>query len=302
MKYIVLGVMLFFGCGKAGDRDDRPPFNIPQELTDKFELYQQLIEPHQDENGFLYTDKCDSLLFTSLVGVALPQYRVTIEAAIDGNGQWFRRPNKDCLEKSESKSSISRDMLLGLYYYIWKHKRLDLAEDLYQYGLDHNWVMGDHDGSVEGVSRVILSPPMISTLAEMIYKLGGQNHIFSRNLPVAWEMRKTGFRSHLLALHLILRKKVFQKLSRNGQNVLRQLYIREPNNPLFAIGINKCQEAANILLNEKWWPSERLPTTIDRCAEWLPEQRFEKWEPCTDKVEIHTGGDLLFIYQLLKEF
>ena len=266
MKYLLIALLMLMGCGNKGEPDVKG--EIPADLEAKNVLYEHLIQDHQDSDGFILSSHCDSLLFTSLMGVAIDEGMIDITAARDDDGRWYRRPAKDCLSSGGSKSSISKDMILGLMWYIWKHKLVDEAQMLHDYIEDNNYIIGEHDGSVDGRSRVTMSPAMLSTITQIIYKLDGRNYSEKRRIPVLWTTPSPGFESHLTALHLTLRREVYGHLSVNGAGVLRKLYDREPSNPLFAYAAGDYGKTIAILSSEVLYPSNRLPTSGDRCAGW----------------------------------
>jgi hypothetical protein len=77
-------------------------------------------------------------------------------------------------------------------------------------------------------------------------------------------------------------------------------YFREPNNPLFAFLYGNLHKAYQILMNEKYFPNNRLPTNKDRFEEWLVQRDFEDkvaWKPAPDhdKLKEFSGGDYLFV-------
>ena len=291
----IISYLVLSGCGRSSKITTN--FIMPSALTTKAELYSQLIKTHQDANGFIHSDKCDSLMFTALAATRL-DFSVDILAAREDSGKWFRRPAKDCLEKGESRSTISRDMLLGLYWYIWMHKDINMAKELYAYGENTNWLMGDWSDT-EGLSRVVLTPAMISTLAQMIHVMSGEDYK-ARHLPVPFTLQKEGYRSHLTGLHLLLRYRIFGGFTDNEYGIARDLAKREPGNPLFQIVVGNKHNAAKILLKESLYPADRLPSTADRCPPWLPERAIVQYGPCPSPLIEHTGGDLLFLYRVMQ--
>jgi hypothetical protein len=105
------------------------------QLEEKYKIYKSLLK--QDQYGFIESDECDSLLFTGLVG-CLPSITVNIDSAFDKTtGMWHRRPTSTPCFPNGSKSTISRDMLLGLACYAYHNKRLDISEQVIKYSLSH---------------------------------------------------------------------------------------------------------------------------------------------------------------------
>ena len=114
-------------------------------LLKKQRLYLNLSVQKKDSFGWISDSKCDGLLFNSLY--SLSGGIVNLEKASGRPGGWFRHPSKNCYKTKGSASTISRDMLLGLFLWIWKNKRLDLIESIIHFGEANrdslgNWTMG----------------------------------------------------------------------------------------------------------------------------------------------------------------
>ena len=84
-------------------------------------------------------------------------------------------------------------------------------------------------------------------------------------------------------------------------------YERNPDNALFAVAYHKIKdgdysEPTATLLNERYFPADRLPTSKDRCTEYLwQRENDDDWESCKDK-ETHSGTDFLFATHLIEEY
>src|SRR5687768_2231383 len=141
----------------------------------KFNLYLKNLK--QDKYGFVESDRCDSLLFTSLTG-CVPQVEVNIGAAFDGE-LWHRRPvDKPCFdcntgENLGSKSSISRDMLMGLAWYCYHNKRLDISEQIIKHAMSNWGLMGKATDIKTLWSRCQIMPSLFATFCWISYRLGG---------------------------------------------------------------------------------------------------------------------------------
>lgn len=303
LKLIAVGILyLAVSCrgSRTSPKEDMSPQSLRDKVQDKYGLYLSASKSHQDADGFIDTDHCDSLLFSGLYGAAGAD--VNIEAARDATGKWHRRPlaHPECFPK-DSQSEISRDMYLGLLWYIWEYQRLDLAEDLFAYGEENNWIMG------EGlVSRTYFTPGLQATLAELIYRLGGENHYVYRSTPQSYA-KNDGFAAHLDALHILLRAKMMGEIEDKALEIVAYNYNRMPSNPLFAYAYHLYVDGdqtytMGILLNEAYFPADRLPTTHDRCESWLSQRDVgPDWEPCglDQSAKEHSGGDFLFVANLL---
>jgi hypothetical protein len=248
-----------------------------------------MISHVQDEHGFINSDECDSLLFTGLIGAA--GVDIDIEAAQGKPGQWFRRPSQDCYP-DHSKSTISRDMILGLLWYSWRNKRLDIVTDLFQYGRRNDWVMGK--GSP---SRTALSPLMINTIIRIIQKLDGKAWPYIS--PEIWPKVEPGYQRHIQTLHLLLRGEVMGKLSGQAVDRLKANYEDEPHNILFQAAHNLWIEETEIDISH--YPTDRLPSYNDWHDIWPPQRSADDSGrlPGTE-YRVHSGGEIIFIFGTLQ--
>lgn len=225
------------------------------------------LQIEQDEYGFVESDKCDSLLLSALISSA--GYAVDISAAEDDPGHWYRRPlgYAECYASGESRSTISRDQLLGLYWHIWAHQDLGMANRLWAYGQSHFWRMGE--GRLGGADTV-MNPAMISTLAQMIYRMGGRSHK-ERLLPVIWSMTTEPgqlYRNRLVALHLGLRRELYGNVGLQADRVLGQLRQTWPDNPLFAWAAGNTCNALGLATNGT------IPSGVHNSDEYVYEKIF----------------------------
>lgn len=260
----------------------------------KFKTYLDLIKTVQDRHGFIESHECDSLLFTGLVG-CVPGFTVDIDAAFDNSTkQWYRRPTDCSCYPDGSVSSISRDMLLGLAWYAYYNKRLDISESVINYALKNKMVMGEGE-----LSRTLMTPSLLSTYCYISYRLGGPNRWWLRWIPDIESKHTTDYQAHLTVLHILLRNELTGK--QKNTKVLQYHADRQPLNPLFLIGINDKDTARDVLMQSAWWPNDRLPSSSDRKAQWLPmRDEGSDWEACRDG-KIHSGGDYLFCWWLLSK-
>lgn len=289
----------------------KKPFNIPSrsELENKYNTY--LSQQKLNSNGWITDTKCDGLLFNSLFAVSGGTADI-MSAQDKTSGQWFRHPAKDCYP-GESSSSISRDMLIGLLIWIWHSKKADVLDRLISYGTAHanktgDWVMGDE---VPGTNAVELNAPFreLVLLMQSVLKGSTPTTLSDEILtPV------TGYESHLQVLHFYL-----QGLLLNGINdvqlaLLSNYYERDSRNALFAYLYHlyvdgDMTEVVNILLNMKYFPDSKLPSSAERCEFYLWQRDTLKngsenpdWLPCPEKEHTHSGVDFLFVAsRLLKE-
>ena len=266
-------------------------------------LYLNLLKSQQDDHGFIESHECDSLLFTCLVG-CVEGVEVNITAAMGEEGQWFRRPIKDkygkidltneCYSCKASKSTISRDMLIGLAWYTYINNRLDISEQVIQYALSHYLVMGEGP-----FSRTLMSPGLLSTFAWISYRLGGPSRWWLRIIPQIESSKVTDYKAHLSVLHIMLRNKLMG--NNKYKDILEYHANRNQNNALFQYAAGKVDKAKEILHNQSRFPSNRLPEARDRKGPWLWERDYgSNYEP-SNKPKIHSGGDYLFVSELIRK-
>lgn len=301
---LALVVFLLIGCGPRHDaREETTSSELAERLAAKESLYRDWMAQHAGPDGFIEHGRCDSTLFSGLVAaVGAP---INMEAARAGNGQWYRRSLAlpECYATGQSKSTISRDMLVGVLWWGWRTKNLSAMEQLYRYGQDHDWIMG------QGLaSRTLMSPGLRATLAEVIYRLGGTNHTVARSIPQFFSEDNTDFPAHLDVLHILLRGELWGGITDSEREVIQAQVERNPLNPLFQYAWHRYTDgdqdvAITLLLDETYWPADGLPTGADRCTAWLPQRdQGPDWAPCqneTDAAEVYSGGDLVFVAGLI---
>lgn len=300
MKHLLVLVacLLLCSCGPLLRADTEPLDAAPGPVATAA-LYRAAAP------GWVDADLCDSLLFTGLVEAVDPT-GVDLTAAEDPDepGRWYRRPvsSPECWAAGESRSTISRDGLLGVMWWAWRHGRLDVLERLWTYGASRNWVMGDDD---LGGAHTVLTPAYVGTLARLIGELGGARRLPAEQLPVSWGQGLRGYEAHVQVLHALLRGEAFGHLSEDAVAMLAAHAAREPRNPLFQLAAARWAGGSAAALRAalaapQLWPPDRLPTAADRCEAWLPQRDTDDgWAPCASG-RTHSGADLRFVVGLAR--
>lgn len=287
----------------------------------------------QDDYGFIDSEHCDSLLWTGLVG-SCEHVHVGIDAAYDEVwDEWRRRPvaYECCYDPSTSAnqeglfsklfrivalklqfplvsmadvvkanwyegSTISRDMLIGLAWFCWHNKRRDIADNIIDRALTNFGVMGRGDPS-----RINIMPALLSTFAWISYKLGGPSRPLLRAWMVGAGGKLTDFEAHLQVLHLMLRRDISGKISSRGMKTLRYHADRQPTNALFQAAVGNNIKALGLLDRQNWFPSNHLPTSVNRSEPWLFQRDYGlDWLPDPElPVRGHSGADFVFLYSYL---
>lgn len=308
--FAIVIALLSTSC-RHKERTEETPLPANSEATLalrlKMESYERLARPLVDqESGFLYAEDCDSLLFNGLYYASVIDTHTgafDLAKAQSPSGRWERRPvAKGPCYPDESKSTISKDMILGVMYFAWKTRRLDIAESLASYGEAHNWIMGEPDSQLD---RVVMTPSQIGLLYQVIYRLGGADTA-ARHLPDVYPEGKTGFEAHLEVISILLHAEVDDQEGVTDVMLgrLREQASRQPDNPLFLAALRRFDgdrtEALKALMESPHWPSDALPTSAQHCARWLVEKDDgDDWKPCPDKNETYLGGDFMFAASLV---
>lgn len=276
MHYIVT-ILLLVSCvkKKAQDAQQRSP-----EVAAKAELYKSL------HKGWAHQGGCDSLGFTSLCKLSGGCSDAVITDAEGDPGRWYRNPGKRCYDDGQSKSDISKDMFVMLWPYLYATGDKQNLKEIYNYGKAKGWVMG------RGVvSRTLLTPPMILFLQELIGMIA---------FAAEKETIKEPFEKHLDLIRIMTAGMKRGGVSATEYEELRILAEQSPRNALAQALYHKYKDGnqadaiAILTMDESLFPSGRLPTSADRCEEylWQRDQSSDDWRPC-DKGKTHDGVDYL---------
>ncbi len=255
------------------------------ELKAKYEFYAEHAEPDLQD--------CDSLLFTSLTEAAR-ESSFDITRFRDKRGAWHRNVDHDCYVMGNSGSTISRDMLLGLYWYTWIKRRRDIAKQLLAYAWEHNFIMGKGE-----ISRTYMTMNMLNTLAHLNQALGNKLSWPERillYLPTSFPRFAEGYEAHLAVLHMLLR----EEMGLHGYQEAFDIYRQEhPANALFLYAAGMPHAAKEMLMDSRLFPRYRLPTEKDRRGGWLWQRDWgDSWLPGSGEKR-HSGGDFLFVSYLI---
>lgn len=322
---ILLLPLLLLSCGYFQKKDNEPkptlqPIEILRAKADRYTTWTADLE---DDQGVLPQFKCDSLLFQSFYELAT-NGDLDISIYEGGRGEWFRSPSHDCFYRDAagepvrngSKTTISRDMFLGLFMHIWFQKDLDKAEGILTYGrnAEPRFFMGDGINFLERETRTHLRPSIRGTLYHLIAALGGEDNP-RKNAPYLPSAASNGYQLHLMVTHTLLRGLILDGVSDKELNVLKKASDKQPNNAyysavyhLFADGNQ--DQAIQILLNEKLFPSDRLPSGQDRCSDYIFQRDYDRddsdpknddWKPCSDgSNETHPAVDFLWTFKVIE--
>lgn len=260
-----------------------------EELQERYSLYHGLVEGQKDEFGFVYSRDCDSLMMSALTGI--PTGPILLDAAEQSPGKFIRTSHPADLQPCNS--DISRDMLLGVFFYSQYHHDLDRLLRIWTYGNSHLWKMGDGD------DRTVMSPGLVGLLARTIYHESNGTIAFpERHIPQIYHAIP-GYQSHLLMVQVLLEGRMSGSITQDQLSALRDVIHESPENALAQAILHKYTDgdqslATSLLLSQ--YPADRLPTTADWCADWRSSQADSDGglNACPDENRVHSGGDFLF--------
>lgn len=301
-----ISLLFLIACGH-GPAHPPQASSLPQSLIDKRNLYLNLTKAEQGYAGFTDLDNCDSVLYSGLLGAGGAV--VDLTAARLADGTWTRNPTRDCYADGGSDSTFSRDMFMGLLWWTFENSRLDVAQATYDYcALQPTFTV---TGCIFGQGslfdpKYIITQNGLATLTRLITTLGGSDHPVIDNLYTKESSGLVGFEANLAVLHILLRGRLENSVSDLNLAVLKEQADRQPQNALFQFAYHKYTDgdqtsAIAVLENEQYFPADRLPTSADRCEEYLWQRDYGKdWIPCDDG-KTHPGADFLFLTQQLME-
>lgn len=310
----------FVSDARASGVSETPSHRDLEEATRrKRDLYLTLARSQADARGWLDDTHCDALLFDGLYAAAGGLARIEDAEDHDHPGKLHRHWEQDCYKNQllppaerppgkSSGSTISRDMFMGYLQWTLSSRDLALLERVIAYGEAHAlrglpflWLVGEGDAS-----RTVLTPALVTLLYQTREFLGG-----APVPPAAAGFegfgRCSGYECHLEALHILALDRMGLVPSDSSRALLASMVEKEPRNALFqAIAARVFQDEAartrafEILLDESLFPAERLPTSADRCSDYLFQREAEHdgvvspaWAPC-EEGKTHDGIDLIF--------
>ena len=297
MKLLAL-IILLVSCRTPAQKATGPRLD---ELLEKVKLYIALAEETKDADGWILPGDCDGLLHNSLAYLGGLVNYADLKRAENSPGEWFRTPKKDCLSTGRSKSTVSRDMLLGLILAAVNEGDTQTLKDLRQYAKDHDYVMGDHDGSIDGRWRVVFTPTMYALLSDSID--------YTEGVSLRLQAYQVDYTDHLSGIQYYLASRIRGGAAVTSVEKIKFLSESDPNNAFYAAlrgrydrDLEGAQnQAINVLLREDLFPAKRLPESKDRCVPylWMHGEKDGDWTPCPDRDLVHPGHDLLFAAHVL---
>lgn len=303
----LLVILLLISCQSTTKHKEQPTLPIEptkdELLKKKFELY--LKEQPKGLDRYQWPtlkSPCDATGFLALCKTAGGCEMANFFDGEKSPGEWQRNAEWNCVETGRSKTSISKDMLMmGFVYGLYgmeKAKAIGYFNRLEEYGKENDWIMGYPSETIEDLSRVYMTPTMTLTLYNILQYLG-----VSKAPSEGYRRIPGGFQAHLRVLDILVKAKINNGIDAIQLADLKTLHDRDPQNALYQAVFHRFRdgdmtEVADILLDEKLFPSDRLPESRDRCESYLWQRDQGKdWQPC-DEGLTHDAIDYLFVYWL----
>jgi len=305
----ILAVLVLISCSKL-DRDNEPqdPVGVDLQTVKNFrQNYIDLEEKISSPSGFVHGG--DGMLFSCLKFVS--GGRVDWKSSHKtGDEFWMiRKPNYEPDELSERWSWYSKDMLTGELFCIWKSQDLSWLQKRIQWLEDHDWdICGGReyaDPYITWKSRCKISANLKDTIFEMRKRLGGKGHTATW-IPQIWNpLDHEDFTAHLTVLSIYLRGIMMNGINDNQLDYLKKTAESQDRNGLF-VAFYKTFTDGNMeepyrLLFEIF-PRDRLPTSQDKCSEYLWQRDQNKdgdWKPCPSENKNYDGVDAMILATMI---
>lgn len=206
----LLGAVLAFGIAACNVGRHEPKAASPRDerlealRLRELEVLADLAAASDPATGWPSAVDCDALLWAGLAAAAGAP--VTLAAGEYAPGEMHRRPRPACWTPDGgdqgSKSAVSRDMLAGYLWGVWRAGDVGALQRLAAYGEAHGWVMGGGDPFRTGMGTNLKG-----LLGRALARLGGGLHEW-RFLPTTYLPGGKDYEQHLAVLGLLLEGEV----------------------------------------------------------------------------------------------
>jgi hypothetical protein len=193
---------------------------------------------------------------------------------------------------------MSRDMLVGLLVYA-TFRSSHLAWQILNSIKKQNYVMGVGDPS-----RLIMMPGLERSFAKLA---SANSTIIKSHQP--WNGKLKGYAVKLELLHIMCLGKIDGGITESALACLKK-YSDSSKDDILALLLysfysgdqSAFKQATSLLLDEKLFPKNRLPTSKDRSVDWFWNAQNPNDAAPSDNDEIseHPGMDFLFYMWVLK--
>jgi len=184
---------------------------------------------YTDDNGWITPTDCDGYLFSSKFGVVYDAFDPIASEYPDEPGRFNRRPPPKCREgNSDSRSTWSRDMGMGLLQYGYLRGDREILERHISYVRGNGWVSGEP----RSYDTTFYSPAIRGAYYQVIYTLGGEDNNW-RHTPNVYVSGLDDYRAHLQMLSIFLAGETWGMIDNIMLARVREHADREPDNAFY---------------------------------------------------------------------
>lgn len=280
-NYIIvffIAVMAIFSCGKKED-PKALPLRLAKELKDAYEKKtNEAKETFDKETGWPSALDCDGTLWAGLAASALGD-SVRLDFAEIEDGRIGRRPKtKPSCYPNESKSTVSRDMVLGFLYGAYRSHDDQMFRKFHEKSRSTNWVIGDP--WPERAGEVLLNGNLVGLMGRMACKFDQGCPNYSK-IPPMNSKSETDYVQHLTALFILLNGEVDEgmivttAIPKADKELIKWQLDMHPSDALFNAAYHlyedgKFDDAANLLLDPNYiYPSYVRGHENYKLVHWL---------------------------------
>jgi hypothetical protein len=261
MKILILPLLFLISCGIKPKTESNKIDKLAEQYSYKLDEFDIISSTKEAKWPSDYD--CDAALWAGLAARA--GAKTNINAAITYEGRTTRKPNKDCLVPSESASTTSNDMILGIITGLYYKKDLASLELIFHYGLVNNWVMGS---PANMVARVVLKPNNIALLARAIKQLGGHDHQ-ERLIPLSYlPLKDSDYPTHLQFISIALARDTGE-VNYLAEQVVQETCKSNDQDALAAAICGDEAKAVELLLGDYSYPAYVRGSENYKLVHWL---------------------------------
>lgn len=205
---LLLVIVLFFSCSAKDVTEKAQPSEKLGALRIAYREKMSNVK-FDKETGWPSVKDCDALLWAGLARAAGAELR--LELAEYSSGELHRRPRPPCWENGEdkgSKSTISRDMILGWLWAKWRDKDIAALARFQNRAEAKNWVVGQP--YPERAGEVLLTGNLIGLLGRTTCEVF-QNCPIYRKIEPIHSKSSVDYVQHLTVLFILLNGEVWGK-------------------------------------------------------------------------------------------
>lgn len=270
--------ILLAACGKKED-PKALPLGLAEELKDAYaKKSNEAKETFDKETGWPSSQDCDGTLWSGLAASSLGSF-VKLGQTEYETGRIGRRPKtQPSCYPNESKSTTSRDMVLGFLFGTFRSKDHQMFSRFHEKSRSTNWVIGEPWPERPG--EVLLNGNLIGLIGRMACKFDQGCPSYSK-IPAINSKSETDYVQHLTALFILLNGEVDEgmivttAIPKADKELLKWQSDMHPSDALFNAAYHlyedgKFDDAAKLLLDPNYaYPSYVRGHENYKLVHWL---------------------------------